>query len=476
MTAAAPPHGAGPVDHVDMGMPASLVWDYDTYRPRVSELYERTKAAQWNASTDLDWSIEVDPGAEVPPETPGGIDWSRLGSPLSAALGTDPELRREFVAQQHGWLVSQFMHGEQGALLATAKICAAAESLEDKLYAAVQVGDEARHVEAYQRYLAKIGISYPCCPPLAELLSQVMRHHAVDLTYLGMQILVEGVALAAFSLGGALFANPLITRITELVRRDEARHVAFGVLSLEGTYDGMDPVDLREREDFVVEACALLRDRFLPSQVWEHFGIDTTVATARFIESSDPQGFRSLVFSKVVPNLRRLGLLTPRVRDDFETLGILGYEHVADTASEAEPIRADTCAAAGGDDDALHVLRDSLRNVRVIRPEPALAVMAGLIDPARLRRIPRTRIALRVYGVDEGDWLLVIGAGELRYRAVRPVEVADVGEAADLTVTMDVATWTDIVVGRVALPRAVMDGRVQVEGDITRAMPLENLL
>ena len=122
------------------------------------------------------------------------------------------------------------------------------------------------------------------------------------------------------------------------------------------------------------------------------------------------------------------------------------------------------------------MLRDSLRNVRVIRPEPALAAMAGLIDPARLRRIPRTRIGLRVNGVDEGDWLLVIGAGELRYRALRPVEVADVGEAADLTVTMDVATWTDIVVGRVALPRAVMDGRVQVEGDITRAMPLENLL
>jgi SCP-2 sterol transfer family len=469
------PRVSAAVEHVDMGVPASIVWDYDSRRPGVSRLYERTKAAQWNPSVDLDWSIEVDPGAEVPPDTPGGIDWSRLGSPLTEALGSTPALRREFVAQQHGWLVSQFMHGEQGALLATAKICAAAESLDDKLYAAVQVGDEARHVEAYQRYLHKIGISYPCCPPLAELLGQVMHHAHVDLTYLGMQILVEGVALAAFSLGGALFANPLIARLTELVRRDEARHVAFGVLSLEGAYADMDPVDLREREDFVVEACALLRDRFLPTEVWEHFGIDTTVAAARVLESPDAHGFRSLVFSKVVPNLRRLGLLTPRVRDDFETLGILSFEHQPDSAAEAE---ADACGGHGplgadAADDPLPTLRRSLRNVRLVRPEPALAALCGLIDPSRLRCIPRTRIGLRVTGIDEGDWLITIGSGELRYRALRPVEV-DGG--ADLIATMDADTWTDVVVGRVSVPRAIMDGRIRVEGDMSRLMSLDRLL
>jgi hypothetical protein len=458
-----------------MGVPASIVWDYDTHRPGVSRLYERTKAAQWNPSVDLDWTIEIDPGAEVPPDTAGGIDWSRLGSPLTDALGTAPELRREFVAEQHGWLISQFMHGEQGALLATAKICAAADSLDDKLYAAVQVGDEARHVEAYQRYLDKIGVSYPCCPPLAELLGQVMHQPHVDLTYLGMQILVEGVALAAFSLGRALFANPLIARLTELVRGDEARHVAFGVLSLEGTYADMDPVDLRVREDFVVEACALLRDRFLPTAVWEHFGIDTTVATARLLESPDAHGFRSLVFSKVVPNLRRLGLLTPRVRDDFETLGILSFEHQPDSAAEAEAGACIGQGSRGGDveDEPLPALQRSLRNVRVVRPEPALAALCGLIEPSRLRCIPRTRIGLRVTGIDDGDWLITVGSGELRYRALRPVE----GDgAADLTATMDADTWTDIVVGRLALPRAVMDGRIRVEGDMSRLMSLDTLL
>jgi hypothetical protein len=312
-----------------MGLPAAFVWDYDDRRPRLSRLYEKSKVSQWNAATDVDWSIEVDPGALPEVAQFEAVDWGDSG-PISSSLGRDPDTLHEIVSQNHGWLISQFMHGEQGALVATAKICAAAESIDDKYYAAAQVADEARHVEAYQRYLDKIGITYPVSSPLQSLLEQVMGHKHVDMTFLGMQILVEGVALAAFSLGGAVLANPLIANITELVRRDEARHVAFGVLSLSGTYDDMDPIDLAEREDFVLEACALMRDRFQPTQVWEHFGIDVKEATAQFEQGPDMQAFRSLLFSKVVPNLRKLGLLTPRVRDGFEQLGILKYERYID--------------------------------------------------------------------------------------------------------------------------------------------------
>jgi hypothetical protein len=333
------------------------------------------------------------------------------------------------------------------------------------------VGDEARHVEAYQRYLGKIGITYPCSPPLAELLGQVMRHPHVDLTYLGMQILVEGVALAAFSMGGSLSSNPLIARLTELVRRDEARHVAFGVLSLQGLYDDMDPVDLREREDFVVESCALLRDRLLPVEVWEHFGIDTTVATARFLESAEAQGFRSVVFSKVVPNLRKLGLLTPRVRDDFETLGILRYEQYVDSATEGGELAAGELR--GDPRDPLKALRDSLRTVDVIPPEPVLAVFTSLVDHSRLTCVTPTRIRLRVSGVEEGDWLLTFGIGAVKYRLLRPIEGPEV---ADITIDLDAHTWTDLVAGRVAWYRAVIDGRVRVDGDITRLLPLDKLL
>src|SRR5687767_13569282 len=282
------------IEHVDMGLPASFVWNYDERRPRLGRLYEKSKVSQWNAATDVDWSTEVDPGAIPEVAQFADVDWGD-GGPMTQQLGNDPAVLREMVAQNHGWLISQFMHGEQGALVATAKICAAAESIDDKYYAAAQVADEARHVEAYQRYLDKIDIAYPVSSPLRSLLEQVMGHKHVDMTFLGMQILVEGVALAAFSLGGAVLANPLIASITELVRRDEARHVAFGVLSLSGTYDDMDPVDLAEREEFVLEACALMRDRFQPTQVWEHFGLDVAQATAEFENGPDMQAFRSLL-------------------------------------------------------------------------------------------------------------------------------------------------------------------------------------
>lgn len=456
------------IEHVDMGLPASFVWNYDERRPRLSRLYEKSKVSQWNAATDVDWSTEVDPGAVPEIAQFAQVDWGD-GGPITAAVGNDPAMRHEIVAQNHGWLISQFMHGEQGALVATAKICAAAESIDDKYYAAAQVADEARHVEAYQRYLDKIGITYPVSTPLHSLLEQVMGHKYVDMTFLGMQILVEGVALAAFSLGGAVLANPLIANITELVRRDEARHVAFGVLSLSGTYDDMDPVDLAEREEFVLEACALMRDRFQPTQVWEHFGIDVKEATAQFEQGPDMQAFRSLLFSKVVPNLRKLGLLTPRVRDGFEKLGILKYERYIDSATEAGELDpAEAMANAG--DDPIVMFRSQLAGVERIAPEPVLMVLAGVVDRAALADVEPSRIELRVTGIENGDWLLSIGGGDFTYAAAEP------GALSDVSVEMDVATWTDIVAGRVSAPAAAIDGRITIAGDIMKALALDSLL
>ena len=343
------------------------------------------------------------------------------------------------------------MHGEQGALVATAKICAAAESIDDKYYAAAQVADEARHVEAYQRYLDKIGITYPVTPSLSTLLNQVMGHRHVDMTFLGMQILVEGVALAAFSLGDAMLANPLISQITSLVRADEARHVAFGVLSLQGTYDDMDPVDLREREEFVLEACALMRDRFNPVQVWEHFGVDVEQATERFSHSPDAIAFRSLLFSKVVPNLRKLGLLTPRVREGFEQMGILRYERYIDSATEAGEIEPEELTADEASDPLL-AMRAQLASLDRIAPEPVLMVIASMADG--------------------GDFLITVGGGDLGYEPAGP----DAAARSDVSLSMDMATWTDIVAGRLSAPGAAIEGRIAIAGDITKALALESLL
>ena len=464
---------AQPIEHVDMVMPASFVWDYDDRRPRLQRLYEKSKTAQWNASTDVDWSIEVDPG-KIPDELLArfeSVEFDFESRAVGQFARASEENRWLFDAHSHAWTVSQFMHGEQGALVATAKIAAGAESIDDKYYAAAQVADEARHVEAYQRYLDKIDISYPVSGPLHGLLDDIIGHKHLDMTFLGMQILVEGVALAAFSMGGVMFGNPLIGRITELVRRDEARHVAFGVLSLQGFYDDMDPVDLAEREDFVLEACALMRDRFVSTEVYERLGIDAGRASQEWQTGPDAAAFRSLMFSKVVPNLGKLGLLTPKVRAGFEQLGILRYERYVDSATEAgelEPGEGHTDEST----DPIAALRAGLAGLDRIPPGPVLQVVAANIDSAAIRDTPPTTIRLDVTGVEDGDWIVRVNEGKVD---VGPRN-ADSSEPIDVTIRMDVTTWTDIVAGRLTAPGAVMEGKVSLEGDVMKALALEALL
>ena len=457
------------VEHIDMGAPASFVWDYDNRRPRLSKLYEKSKISQWNASTDIDWSLPVDPGkiSDELRERFAGAEFNFASTAVGEFATASEENRWLLEAHSHAWTVSQFMHGEQGALVATAKICAGVESIDDKYYSAAQVADEARHVEAYQRYLDKIDIRYPVASYLHQLLDDVVGHEHVDMTFLGMQILVEGVALAAFSLGGAMFGNDVIKKITELVRRDEARHVAFGVLSLQGFYDDMDPVDLAEREEFILEACALMRDRFVPVDVYERLGLDARRAAEEFDASPDQAAFRSLMFSKVVPNLGKLGLLTPRVRDGFETLGILRYERYVDSATEAGELDPGEGASS---DDPFAVLRAGLATVDTIAPAPVLQVIAAMVEPTTLSDVEPANIRLTVTGVDDGDWVVRISPEGLTY------EPATESAVADVTLGMNVATWTDIVAGRVTAPAAVMDGRVEIAGDVMKALALDALL
>jgi hypothetical protein len=241
-----------------------------------------------------------------------------------------------FRAHRNGWMLSQFMHGEQGALLATARIVETVPWHEAKLYAAAQVADEARHVEVYRRYLTeKLELSYPVNPHLRTLLDEIIRDSRWDMTYLGMQIMVEGLALAAFALMNFTEQEePLIQQITNLVMRDEARHVAFGVLSLEEIYREMSSTELREREEFVIEAAVLMRDRLLMEEVWEPLGFPKKEWLEWSLTTPFFRGFRQILFSKIVPNLKRLGLLTPRVREKFAELGVLQFENLPDSSQE----------------------------------------------------------------------------------------------------------------------------------------------
>ena len=303
-------------------------WDYGTKRQELRTLYEKSKDLNWNARTDLPWKTSVDPESELVPDMFNPIFGTDIWKKLDPKREV-PKLRRHIAS----YLFSNFLHGEQGALLATAQLVEAAPTTDEKLYAAAQVFDEARHVEAYSRYLTeKVELVYPPNPHLKELLDTVLGDSRWDMKLLGMQILIEGLALGAFGLIHQTANEPLIKKLTQMIMQDEARHVAFGVMSLKGVYAQMSEAELREREDFVLESCRFLRDRFLGQEVWETVGLPVKECEEAAKDSMMMQMFRQLLFSKIVPNIKRLGLLTPRVRRGFEELQVIEYESWAPSA------------------------------------------------------------------------------------------------------------------------------------------------
>jgi hypothetical protein len=309
-------------EEINVTFPLTYTWDYATTRNELRALYEKAMDAQWNARTYLAWDTPVDPEAENVPDTLNPL----FTTPLWAKIDKKkelPNLRRHLGA----YTLSNFLHGEQGALLAAAQIVNAAPTAEAKFYSASQVYDEARHVEAYDRYLReKYELIYPISPHLKYLLDTILTDSRWDFKYLGMQIMVEGVALAAFGMIQSQSTEPLIKTITEMIMIDESRHVAFGVLALKDAFREMKASELRDREDFILEASKLLRDRFLSQEVWARVGLPQKECEEASDKSEFMTMFRKMLFSKIVPNVKRLGLLTPYVRKGFEELGVIEFE------------------------------------------------------------------------------------------------------------------------------------------------------
>ena len=345
---------------------AIFTWDYEKgTRPALNKLYEKAKHSQWNGQTDLDWSIDVDQQqfAEMM------ADMQQMEFQTRGVDFTDTPFEHwqrpewiELAHQAQNWSLSQFMHGEQGALLCTAKIVETVPWIDAKYYAATQVMDEARHVEVFAQYLdTKLDGHYPINTHLKLLLDDIISDSRWDMTYLGMQIMVEGLALAAFGLAMQTTPDPLLKQLLRYVMSDEARHVAFGVLSLQEFYAGLTDAELMERQEFAFEAAVRMRDRFLQQEVWERMGIDVKRAVKLFdvpaeIKNQDP--FQQLLFSKIVPNCKKLGLLDANdgwLRKRFDVLGVTQFEDWVDTGEEyweMDAVAQDRAAAAAAADGA----------------------------------------------------------------------------------------------------------------------------
>ena len=202
------------------------------------------------------------------------------------------ERRDEVRRHSAAWRFSQFLHGEQGALVCTAKIVQSVPHLDAKFYAATQVIDEARHVEVYSRYLhEKIGVVYPLNPNLKSLLDDVISDSRWDMTYLGMQVLIEGLALAAFGLIRNQATEPLGKALNAYVMQDEARHVMFGRLALRDYYPQLTEAERDEREEFCVDACYRMRDRFLAEDLWRNLDLPVDEVKEHLRQSPSQQLF-----------------------------------------------------------------------------------------------------------------------------------------------------------------------------------------
>jgi hypothetical protein len=242
--------------------------------------------------------------------------------------------------------LSQFMHGEQGAMMTAAKIVETVPWIDAKYYASTQTMDEARHTEVFAKYLnLKLGEAYPMSPYLKEQIWSLLEDSRWDIAYLGMQIVIESLALAAFGDMLRRTNEPLLTKLLRYVMSDEARHVAFGVLSLSEFYADLSQAELLERQEFMIDATLNSRARATTPEVWERMGTSAEavlpfIQEAASLSGINPmRGFARGFFAKLVPNVRRLGLLEANggyLREKWGEAGLLEYEFADDTASEYE--------------------------------------------------------------------------------------------------------------------------------------------
>jgi len=328
------------IETLETILDVTYTWGYTETRQKLRDLYDKACRAQWISDDVLPWQTDVDLDKPMGPEQLMPLFGSDIYNRMTAA--EKQNLNRETTS----WTLSQFLHGEQGALLATAQLVDSVTDLDSKLYAASQVVDEARHVDVYNRYVhTKIGFSYPVNTHLKSLLDMILKDSRWDMKFLGMQIMVEGLALAAFGMIRNNTQELLLRDLTAYVMGDEARHVAFGVLSLRDYYRDQPESVKREREDFVYEAARLMRDRFLFQEVWEKTGLPVKECMEIALNNAGQVMFRQMLFAKIVPAIKKMDLLSDRQRVRFQELGILQFENWADPFADLEQTAAGAVSA-----------------------------------------------------------------------------------------------------------------------------------
>jgi hypothetical protein len=302
------------------------LWDFD-YEPTHQELeslYETAKKNQWNATTAIDWSRPI--GREGPVLN---VQVAFQGMPFFERM-TEEE-KNEVEIRVSSWRLSQFLHGEQGSLLVCGQLVNSVPELDAKLYGATQVVDEGRHVEVFERYVKKLHKIYPVDPLLKSLVDEILSTESWELKLLGMQMLIEGLAIAAFNLMRQQTGDSTLADLLDYVLQDEGRHVNFGYFALRRSIPTMDPGQRECLEDFALKACDAMFGRdehtgFRSVQtVWNEMGWDgEAIWRDTVTKSTTLKTFNRLLFTGVlIPRLQRLGLISSRVEPRYREIGLL---------------------------------------------------------------------------------------------------------------------------------------------------------
>ena len=318
------PAGLNPTDIVEIfqtPLTGSFNWDYTVQDNRIKKLYELGKELNWNVEKDVDWNPNFtgiqDEEFEFEDE-----QWAN-----HKVYKEMPRWKKkEFFHDLNCWATSQFLHGEQGALLVASQLASCAPTYNAKLYAASQTFDEARHVEAFNKYLQqRLKRSWPIGRALKGLLDKILTDPRWDLKFIGMQVVIEGLALAAFNAAKESTKDPVYKRMLELIIRDEARHVTFGINYLTDFITTLSEEEKLDRAQFALEACTVSRNRLRAYDVWEKYGMDFEYTDEYQKENIFQTQFQDVLFSRIMPNLKKIGLLHDELIPEYEKLGVMGY-------------------------------------------------------------------------------------------------------------------------------------------------------
>jgi len=306
-------------------------WNYESEIDELRTLYANALERQWVAMRDLDWASEIDRDAFSSTFPMGGFPIQETDFWQGLPVETRWQLSRRSAA----FLLSNFLHGEQGALMVAAQLVNAVPHMDGKFYAATQTLDEARHVEVFAAYIRKLDEVHPIAPALKKLLDGVLAVDSWLLKAVGMQVVTEGLALYSFRDMRNATREPLLKELLTYVSRDEARHTGYGIKYLNAVVPSLDEREKARVEDFAFESARLLVDsragismRDSVMAMWREVGLDPAAVMAELAKEREKLqaalrrsgGRRGPIRGFVIPTLRAIGLFSERIEKHFEEM------------------------------------------------------------------------------------------------------------------------------------------------------------